>query len=504
MPVHPTENYWVPLLSPKQTIVFNDFHKYILLSGCRRSSKTVACLHRLLRHAWETPMARIAIFARTRKSAEQGGVFTDLMDTVVPEWVSAGFGFRVCSGNKDASTSLIDGATRILYLDVSNVHGNKSRIQLHSLDFDFDIEAAIRGTRFSMIYFSELSNFENRIVYVISAEQLRMPHLREDQHMWLADTNPAPDGSASWIYKLFYEERLAENHPYPTEQKKFSVHEFGLQDNPFISEEEKQGVAARHAHDPDLMSRFVHGLWTTRTEDSVFAGVFLPDTHVLGNIKAFNEEDWELLLPTDTCSSFVTGWDLGSKNHAMVLIEKIPGPDGSIFCVLDEVVTLDQTLPIPDFTDFVLERVDFWEAYIRLNCHTKPLEWKHWSDQSAFDQYRAALGGYDHSSVALASEGRIMLLAAPKGKGSITKRIDIARRLLFQNRLFVSAKCIEVIKMLGGLRPGKTRLDPVARGPLVHTFDALTYALSAECYFELGEFWAPKIAPPSTLVAVRY
>ena len=139
MPIH-ADGYWVPLLSPKQFEIFNCYKPYTLVSGPRRSSKTIACLHRLLRHAWETPMARIAMFARTRKSADQGGVFTDLMETVLPEWTSANMGMRVCTGAKNAPTQLTDGGTRILYVDVSNAHGNKSRIQLHSLDYDFDIE----------------------------------------------------------------------------------------------------------------------------------------------------------------------------------------------------------------------------------------------------------------------------------------------------------------------------------------------------------------------------
>lgn len=502
MPIN-SDGVWVPLLSPKQFELFNCYKKYVLVSGPRRSSKTVGCLNKILRHCWETPMARVAIFARTRKSADQGGVFTDLIETILPPWLEANIGMRVCTGPKNAPTPLTDGGTRILYFDVSNVHGNKSRVQLHSLDYDFDVEAAVRGTRFSLIFFSELSNFKNRIVFTVTAEQLRCPHLREDQHQFLADCNPSEEGESSWIHRLFYKERLMENHPYPSEQQRYALFEFFIDDNPFLSEEEKIGIKARHAHDPDLYSRFVLGKWTRRTEAGLFSDVFNHETHVLGNCDSMNEEDWELLLPTENVSKMLTGWDPGSsKNHSCHILEKT----GNVFHVLDEIVSLGINLPTADFTAVVMQRMEFWKAFIRDCCHTNPVEWRHWSDSSAFEQFRAgggALGNFDHNIIAMASEGEIMLTAAPKGKGSIFKRIDIVRRLLFQNRLFVSARCVKTIEMLGGICKGKSSVEPVEDSPLRHIFDSLSYAIAAEAMHELYEDWSPRIAPAGNIVSIK-
>lgn len=497
MPVNPETGVWQPLLSAKQCEVFNSYFKFCLVEGPRRSGKSIACLHRLLRHAWETDQGHIAMFARTRKSAEEGGIFTDLVSTVIPEWEAGNFGFKILNGPK------VSGATRLLYLDVSNRHGNKSRIQLHSLDYDFDIEAAIRSTRFSLIYFSELSNFQNRIVFVISSEQLRMPHLAPSSHMWIADSNPAPEGTDSWIYQLFHKERLAANHPYPTEQAKFQVVHIGLSDNPFISEDEKIGIAARHAHDQDLMNRYYHGLWTRRTEAGLFSDVFHHDTHVLGNKNSMDENEWELLLPDENVSKMLTGWDPGSsKNHSCHILEK----RGNVFHVLDEIVSLGINLHTADFTAVVMQRIEFWKNFIRDCCHTNPVEWRHWSDSSAFEQFRSgggALGNFDHNIIAMASEGEIMLVAAPKGKGSIFKRIDIVRRLLFQNRLFVSVRCTKTIEMLGGICKGKSSVEPVEDSPMRHVFDSLSYALASECFWEINEEWSPRVASAGNLVSVR-
>src|SRR5881394_4046815 len=205
-----SEGRWIPNLCAKQIEIFNNYHRYTLVDGPVKSTKTTGCLHRVLRHAWETPQARIGIFAKTTKSAFAGGVWSDLIDTILPEWLEANIGMRICTGKRNAPEVLIDGQTRLCYLDVSNVYGGKSRIQLHSLDFEPDVEANLKSGRFSMFYFSELTNFNNRIVFDTSTERLRMPHIPPEAHLWLADCNPHDSGENFWAWKLFYGERLAE------------------------------------------------------------------------------------------------------------------------------------------------------------------------------------------------------------------------------------------------------------------------------------------------------
>lgn len=489
---------WQPDLFPKQLEIFNCYKKYTLVCGPVKSTKTIGCLNRLMRHAWETPQARIGIFAKTVKSAFAGGVWSDLMEIVLPQWLNANIGLKVTKGPK------VDGSTRLHYIWISNIHGGNSEIQLRSLDFDFDIEASLKSGRFSMFYFSELSNFGNRIVFDTSTERLRMPHLRDDQHMWLADTNPADEGENSWIYRLFYVERTAPDHPYPDVQAKFHLIECSLNDNLAMSSGERNEILARYAHDEDRKNRYCHGRWTTRTDAGLFSDVFLFDTHVIGNTRAFNEEDWEVLLPSETCSNLGTGSDLGSKNHAAHIIERVPAPQ-SLFLILDEIISINTMLSIEDFTQLWVDRLDFWEQYIRQNCHQNPIDRRDWSDSSAFNQFRAALGGFDHAVVNIASEGKINLQAAPKSKGSIFKRVDLLRRLLFQNRLFVSARCVHTIQMLGSLKKGKNKMDPVEDSPMTHVFDSLTYYLASELISELAENWMPRIgqAGGDQIISVR-
>ncbi len=491
------EGRWSPDLAPKQARLFNSYRKFILCSGPVRSTKTIACLHRLLRHAWETPQARISIFAKTIKSAFAGGVWSDLVEIVLPQWLRANMGMRITFGPK------VEGSTRLHSLGLSNAYGGESEIQLRSLDYDFDIEASVKSGRFSMFYFSELSNFKNRIVFDATTERLRMPHLLDEQHLWLADTNPDDDGELSWIYKLFYVERTAQDHPYPDVQAKFELIEFELSDNIWMTPAERNEIFSRYAHDPDRRDRYCHGKWTRSTENGLFSEVFMADTHVLGRTDTYDEADWEVILPSETCSKIITGWDLGSaKNHSNHIIERV-GPEGdpnSIFYVLSEVVSIGVMITIEDFTAMVDDQLQFWARYINDHCHKQPIEYRHWSDTSAFNTFRAALGGYDHMIVALASDGRIMLQASPKGKGSIWKRVDLLRRLLFQNRLFVSASCKETIKMLGSIKAGRTKMEPVESNDMTHVFDSLTYALAAELVNELADSWQPRIGPTASRV----
>jgi len=495
------EGRWSPDLAPKQAAVFNTYKKYVLCSGPVRSGKTIACLHRLLRHAWETPQARITIFAKTVKSAFAGGVWSDLIEIVLPLWLKANMGMRITSGPR------VDGSTRLHLVKVSNMYGGESEIQLRSLDYDFDITAIIKSARISMCYFSELSNFQNRIVFTDTAERLRMPHLREDQHMWLADTNPADEGEEHFAFKLFYVERTAENHPFPDVQAKYELIEFTLGDNIWMSDAERNEIFARYAHDADRRDRYCFGKWTRSTEAGLFSEVFLADTHVLGKANTYDEDDWEIILPSEACSKMVTGWDIGtSKNHSAHILERIGGDgfQGSIFHVLDEIVSVGTMLTVEDFTTLVDERIEFWTKYIRDHCHMLPVEWRHWSDTSAFDTFRASLGCFDHMIVAVASEGRIMLQACPKGKGSIFKRVDLLRKLLFQNRIYVSARCVQTVKMLGSLKKGKTKMEPVQSTEMTHVFDSLTYALAPELINELADSWSPHMgAAAPRMVSVK-
>lgn len=478
--------YWLPDLNAKQLRILNCYKRALLVSGPKRSSKTIGVCHKVVRHAIDCPMGHVGVFTKTIKVAVDGGCWTDLTRIVLPQWMDN-------TGVRYTIQPKVDGQTRQAYFEITNRHGGSTRVVLNSLDYDDDIEKVIRGKRYSLLWFNELDNFRIRKVFDISYDQLRMYGLDYDQHQWIADTNPSDEGSDSWIYKLWYQDRVAEAVPETMQKTEEGVKAFRqlqdelelievmIPDNIFLTEQDRLGLYARFQHDPDLFARYIMGLWTSSTTDSWFADVFKPDIHVLGNALSPNEAEWEIVLPEENCHEIIVGWDIGDTNHAAVFIEPALMNGAITFKVIDAVVILGKNVGVPDLTDMVLERMAYWEGQVG-----KTVQWRHWSDASAFDHFRAAAERYDHDIVYTASAGRIRLMAARKGQGSVKHRLNIARRLLFYGRLVTSASAIDVIAMFRGLKKGTTRESIIERGNRhKHCFDALTYALSSELPMEI-------------------
>lgn len=468
--------YWNPPLSPKQAQLVNSRSRYLLASGPKRSGKSLGNLHRMVKLAFETDRARWAVFSKTIKEAKEGGVWSDLTDIVLPDWLNANIGMDLVTPPK------VDGQSRQLYLEISNRHGNRSRIALNSLDYDGDVEKVAKGKRYSGVYFSELSKFKTRNVFDITVDTLRCVHLKYEDHYWMADTNPADEGEESWIWKLWYEERCREDHEDPAFRNDLGLIEIMIPDNPFLTQREIDNLNATFRHDPDLYNRYILGKWTTATSDSHFSDVFKPEIHIVGDASGPKEEDWEVLLPEENCTALITGSDIGSINHSFHIIEPAKLADGPpIYKVLDEVVILGEKVSLADVVEQWIERMRFWERVIG-----GPIQWRHWSDKSAFDSYRPQAELYDYQFVYKASGGYITLQAAPKFNESVRSRVDTVRRLLFADRLLISARCKQAITMLNSLKKGTTSSKFVDRQSIFkHAFDSLSYALLAEAPIDL-------------------
>lgn len=489
---------WQPDLFDRQFEVFNSHARALLVCGPRLSGKTWSVLHRIIRHLWETPGARIACFAKTLKNAKDGGVWDDLLKIALPEWLDAGIGMEFTTKGADKKPGpKTDGQTRTPYFRVRNAHGGESELKLFSLDVDDEVEAKIKSQRFSMIYFSELSAFKDRKVLTIALPQLRMPHLRKDQQMWISDTNPGEEGDSSWIYQLFYKERLMTYDEYvksrnglpvmaPEVHAEFygnlALIEIKPEENPHLDPDVLNELKAMYAYDDGLYARYVEGKWVYGDGDASrhFAGAFNRAVHVVGDCTSFNEDDWTYLLPSSNCYEIISGWDPGETFHAAVLIEKIVTQGClSMFHILDEYVSLKKDLSIETLTEEVVERLKWFEA----DAGHPLLTTRCWSDNSAIIKYSALADSYVNLEVFKYSEGRFFMQAVPKAKHSIRLRVRLLKKLLVQKRIRVSAHCVNVIAMLERLKRGK--VDFVVENEDKHVFDAMTYALFMECHEEL-------------------
>lgn len=492
------EGRWVKVLSVKECKVdlydvsVPGLHNFI--AGGTVNHNTWAVMHKVVRHLWETPQARVGIFAKTIKNAKEGGVWEDLISYAMPEWLEANLeGISPDVHLHYTMEPTVNGATRTSTFKIQNYWGSESEIKLFSLDFDGEVEAKVKGTRFSMLWFSELTNFEDRKVYVVSKQQLRMPHLRDDQHMWIADTNPSDEGEDSWIYQIWYKERTQSEFPewvvteedrkaFLNAQRELQLVEIMLDDNEFISEQRKMEIKADHAYDKDLYDRSVLGKWVAGgTKNRLLASYFKPNIHVSGDASSVREDEWEVALPSEGCFELVTGWDLGDTSHSAHILEKTLVGDKAIWTILDELVVVEEQMSIEEFVGLFMQKMKWvTDAAAFAAGKVRQIAWRHYSDDS-INRYRSAVDDLDRNLVFKASKGTIELMGVPKPDGSVMSRVSLARRLLYEQRLRVSAQCLATIEMFKRLKKGSKKSEPVMRDVHKHPFDSVTYPIIMEC-----------------------
>jgi hypothetical protein len=493
---------WYPNLFDRQLEVFNSKARALLVCGPRKSGKTWAVLDKIIRHMWETPSARVAMFSRTLKNSKEGGTWSDLHTITLPQWIKSGIGLKYTTKTSEGKPGpKVDGQTRTPYFKIRNAHGGESELMLFSLDFDGDIEDKLKEQRFSMIYFSELSKFRDRKILSVALPSLRMPHLTMEEQMWLADTNPSEEGDASWIYEVWYVEKTLRYEDYCARNKEkgrtsmpesaFLNFQRGLQlieikpeENPYLDPRELEELKSTYGYDEGLYARYVNGLWVYGDGDASihFKGKF-HNRHIVGNTDSSSEDEWVCANPSPTCFELITGWDLGEVNHAQVTIEKDLSTGRASFVVLDEVESVGAEIDIATFTEAVMAQIDRLEE----TAGRKFDLGRAWSDRSSIEKFSATGGTFPYLEVYAASQERIFLVGVPKPRDSVRHRVRLLKTLLVSDRIHVSAHCKATIRMFQHLKKGASALDYVVRDENKHIFDALTYALLMECAEELED-----------------
>lgn len=528
MPVT-SNGVWLPDLFGKQWDAFNSYDRALLLSGPRLAGKTWVGEHKVIRHMWETPKARVGIFTKVLKNSKDAGIWKNLSQIIMPEWLNSGIGDvtgrsirYLTKGYDDVPGPKVDGTTRTPFFRINNMHGGESECMLFSLDNDNEAEAKLKEREFSLLYFSELSNFMDRKVLSIGLLSLRMPHLAYNQQQWIADTNPAEEGELSWIYETWWLEKNMTYEQYCDRQKKLGrpimkeatfVHfqsglrviEFTPKENPKLKPGQLEELESAYSYDPGLYARFMEGKWVYGDGEASlhFKRFFKPNIHVVGKAESPDEDEWEIPVPSETCYELVTGWDTGDVNHAAVIMERrlinhyLPRTKTNVkrahFVILAELVSLNTELSLEEFTNSLMEIIEELEVFSRRTFDLSPA----YSDISAIERYSSTSDTFPAAEIRAASLGRIDVIGVPKAKGSVRVRVQLLQQLLAFNRIQVAAQCYHTLEMLKKLKKGKDRLNYVLQSdPNRHVFDAITYALLMECADELE-------AIPRELVAQR-
>lgn len=498
MPVDAHGNYRVPA-SPKQNelreLCRSRKKRFVLANGTRLSTKTMGCTFCVCDHAWEVKDANIFIITVTQGIGNDSGVWIDLQ-RAIKERVDGDFGFEWVREPYN------EGVSKKPTCIVRNQFGQPVKIQLWSLKDEEEVEKRFKGPRATMIFVPELSTFTKEKTFKTWWECLRVPGelgvVRNDyadmpdNHLFLADTNPASEGEDSPIYRLWF--KLLECEPSEAGDElalknQLARMDFTLDDNIFDSKARLDLLKSQYSSDKDLYDRYIMGRWVKASTDAIFYGVFSEHRHVAPEIRNIGDE--EILVPETGCFELKTGWDLGVRNCSVTFAEKlnIETDNGPVpaFKILDEHVVIGQDFILDEFIELIMDKMDYWE---RLMERVNNVKWTHWSDRNAFSVRDLSGRIYLNQAVYQASQGRITLQGAydaQRGSGSVDARIDITRKLLHEGRIIISRfKCPQTIEMFKSLRRKKNLATGIAVGSKEkHPFDSGSYCWASECYEEM-------------------
>jgi hypothetical protein len=471
--------------------------KAIGVFGTRLSGKTTAALGCIADHMWRTKNAAVLILVGTMGGGSTSGVWNLLTETVLPSW----FEHDICNDEKNQPMRMKwapKGEPRAtiakkLVCATTNMHGGISKLELDSLNHEEDVELNYKSRYYTMVYWSEAGEFTQDSSFTTLFLDLRGAGYAPDDFVMLVDANPPDSGEDHFLFKRFFVDRVASDLDIEQQAIANCLHvtNWTMEDNPFLTEDEKNATKGLYRSDPDRYDRYIRGMWKRALKDALFADCFIKAIHVYGDPR---DETPMLLLPSENCYELITSHDAGGMNPVSYIVEEIvfnqtyedrSGKQRtrqvSFFQYLDELAYIGKRISVADFTRLKMEKLDFWEKEIGA-----PVTWWHYSDMSALDFTESIADRTVADEMFAESEGRIKLIGVEKGAGSVGLRIRLWRKLLTENRVVISGlKCPMLVEMSQSIRRGPAD-GTVAKGDrFKHPFDAGTYCLVKRCYAEI-------------------
>jgi len=487
---------WLPQINLKQLEIFNDYHRYLLVEGPRKSSKSFGVANKVIKHAFNVNGAMVGVVCKTIKNAKSAGVWV-LLTKMLQKWadpVTGCPGFEITEGPKVA------GDSKMSFVRIRNQWGTISEIQCHSLEHAKEVEAKFKGPAYSMFWLSEFDQYCDEAAFHIFCDALRLtPDVPYEDHQIICDCNPPDTGTENWMYDLWFVFRgnklEGEDGNEPDEAMQLlydGLHRIRvmIDDNPQLDKRERMEMEARYRKRPSLYARFILGHWVQDVMDGHFSDVWDEAMHVVGS-----KLTGERIVPTEHCTTLFCGWDMGERNHSFHIIEKVTDTVGThenghpitivSFNVLDELVVLKKMqrkrkvpMSIREFVEMALRKMDFWSDYVQkaTGYHVK---FRHLSDTSAFEI--SAKAEKSDAMIALeVSSGRIALEKAKKYPGSNKDKVEIIWDLLHGGRIRVSDQLERTKLMFTNVRRGETKDEYVRNDIHKHPFDSLAYVIIEE------------------------
>lgn len=463
---------WSPSLNFTQQKIFDSNVKNLFAYGERASGKSVGFLHKIVRHAYESFNGMVMIVVKVRSMATNGGVWTNLIYDILPQW-QRGLGLHVSEEKMDEM--------RCRYVFIENTHGGWSKVFLMSLPHEEQVAPRVKGIEPSMVYVDEITSMEGPAYYDALVQQLGRKKGALVPQQYCASCNP--EGPSNWCYELFFERgRDAQGN-----RADFEVFHVPFSENKTnVPSDYYNRVMNACANDPIDYQRLVEGKWVDRPSgEAIFKDFFIESLHVRG-------DERKRIMP-NTEYPIVVGYDLGQVCNAIVFCQCIQLKDKMSWIVFDEMVYINRKISYQVLVPEIVRRMNWWNETMDTR-----FVWDHCSDNSAFNQFRAAQGTFDHLDVERISERVaesfeepsyvIKFRPAPKFPGSIEARVRMLQAKLQQESILISYHCPKLRQMFLSLeseRPKRDKYDSrlpfkPRRSVHGHPFDALTYALS--CY----------------------
>ncbi len=482
---------WEPVLSDSQRAYYYDDRIYVLGFGERSSGKTVAALHKLIRHCYLYDDAFAVIVALTKSGATGGGVW-DKLTTMAKfadgplKGTSAGMLAMWFDGIElEYGDEYEDGAHN-KFVDIRNMHGGISRIMLKSMPISSVIKDRIKGPEISFFLFEELTNTYDPDYFIKVIQQIgRRATVPSFAQQYTATCNPADEGEDHWVFKTFFIPKKTQTKAQ--HEKRFGVHHVKMSQNEWMPGKEAfiQSVLEEAALDPTSEDRLIHGKWVKRViGKGMFEGFWLPEVH----IRPLGKKTRGLGLMPFENEMLTWGNDPGLVNNARVLLQRSLINGKWRWRAIDEIININQRLTDDQLVKATLEKMWFWNR--RLNC-TFPYEWI--ADEQALTHWNPS-GSYIYQQWFLISSRMIKAVdrygkltpirmkAPPKGAGSVDERVKTIINKLANEELLISVNCPHVIEMFGMLKRqqdkfGNNELYKPMRTKHLHTFDAISYPI---------------------------
>jgi len=519
---------WAPILTPKQQEAFDSPFFYVLAYGEKGSGKTIGLLHKLVRHCYENENALALILVRVKSMATKGGAWDKLTNHILPRWRDGNIeppfiddgkgdvipnphaGERIDEGLGIEFTDVKFDSQHNEYIWIENRHGGWSMVVLVSAPHANQLRDRMRGYEPSFALVDELTSCDSREYLQAVAIQVGRREGIEGPQQYCAACNP--EGPSHWVYKTWWEE--AYNPATDEWDEDYHKIHVPISDNRLnLPSGYIKNLEKIYRNDPIEAARMLRGEWIDRPSGSaMFLDVWSPNIHVIPGPTSL-----ERILPVHGYP-IIIGMDPGAANNAFIFMQWVPYKGQMVWLVFDEMVYVQRRIRYSLLVGALMRRIKFWNDVIYgPNSELSQSEGKsellaavagvpvarrkfqvvYVSDNSAFNQYRAAGGSYDvldferfannaepgavplHKQLGL---DRMRVVAAPKFSGSVLQRGRLVMDALGGTQLLVSAGCPKVVAMFNHLEsePQKANQphDPELaltprRSPHLHVYDAL-------------------------------